>query len=184
MAYRDRWLKYFDHFDINKNNFLDPEDFKIVGEAVDRLFGIPADGSVSTGAIFHDYFVAFIRELDIDKDGKLTREEVLQGAEKYFVGKDASTAPKWWVDLIQKFFQVFDKDHNGSLSLQEVKDYVKKVYPGEDDAKIEHAFEWAKKQSPSGKWDADAVQNTVLTWAGSRDPTPEADVLLPFFYDH
>ena len=32
-------------------------------------------------------FVHFIKELDIDKDGKLSREELILGAEKYFASK-------------------------------------------------------------------------------------------------
>jgi hypothetical protein len=40
--------------------------------------------------------------MDTDKDGKLTREEVIQGAEQHFLGKNFDTAPG-----MSSFFKLF-----------------------------------------------------------------------------
>lgn len=34
MAYKQRWLIYFDHFDIDHSGFIDAEDFAVIGKVI------------------------------------------------------------------------------------------------------------------------------------------------------
>jgi hypothetical protein len=52
-------------------------------------------------------FVSFIKEMDIDKDGQLSREELLQGVEKHFIGRDENTAPRMLLSIYLFIFCAF-----------------------------------------------------------------------------
>eukprot|EP00026_Physarum_polycephalum_P018575 Phypoly_transcript_20212.p1 GENE.Phypoly_transcript_20212~~Phypoly_transcript_20212.p1 ORF type:complete len:186 (+),score=36.21 Phypoly_transcript_20212:111-668(+) len=180
MAYKDRLDEYFDLFDVKKDGFLDPADYAVIGSQLDIVFGFPSDDPHSASKLFYDFFASFIRELDSNKDGKLSKEEFFEGIEQHFIGRTFDTAPAWWKDRAAGVFKVFDKNKNGELSLDEVKSYVKLMNPKETDENIEHALEWAKKLR-SGKFDAETFIEVILIWTTSPGPVPEADTLLPFF---
>jgi hypothetical protein len=143
MAYKQRWLAYFERLDADKSGFVDPNDTKYYNQVcfsfslfiyfgflipklinffkkdVARIFGkaswVPGSENCSwrlpqlvssiiiiiycairfKKRTFFDWgsITSFIKEFDANKDGKVSKEELLNGVEKLFVGKNPDTVP-------------------------------------------------------------------------------------------
>lgn len=52
MAYKQRWLVYFDHFDTNHNGFIEPEDFALIGKVTIFIL-----------IFFIQLFISFIKKI-------------------------------------------------------------------------------------------------------------------------
>jgi len=184
MAYKQRWLGYFKVLDANNSGFIDPGDAAIVGKRLATTFGF-AEGSPQYHGIvkaLEGYLTNLIKDFDINKDGKVSREELIESVDKLFVGKGIEHLPGWWIANLELFFKAFDTNNNGELSLEEVTHIIKKVTPHESAENIAHAYKWAQNHSHSkGKYDANTLVAILYEWATSPAPTPEAEILMPFF---
>jgi Ca2+-binding EF-hand superfamily protein len=183
MAYRDRWVAYFNALDANKTGFIQPSDAIFIGKKVAAVYGV-TDGSPEYTAILNaspKVVDGIINACDADKDGKVSLEELLSGVENTIIGKTAHTLPECYASPLEEYFRAADLSHNGIISLEEMIIGIKKVAPHESEERVKNAYQWAAQQSSSGKYDKEALLHVGLQWATSPDPTPEADILIGYF---
>jgi len=180
MAYKQRWLSYFEVLDGDHNGHINSADAAIVGKELAHRYhyaeGTPAYHAITKS--FHDYVEHLIKAFDANKDGKVTKEELLAAVEKFFIGKSVGEAPDWWKSNVEGIFTAFDANNNGEISLQEFTHLWKNANPAESEDRLAHAYKWAVSHSSSGKFDAHALSTVSHIWATSPNPTPEADVIL------
>jgi len=121
-----------------------------------------------------------IKDLDSNSDGIVTKEELLAGVEKFFIGKDYLTVPRWAQVEGERLFEVLDVNKNGELSFEEVSTFSKKSGSNASNTELRHAYDYAKNLG-GGIFDKIAFRKLLFVWASSPDPVPEFDVLIPFF---
>eukprot|EP00026_Physarum_polycephalum_P017382 Phypoly_transcript_18594.p1 GENE.Phypoly_transcript_18594~~Phypoly_transcript_18594.p1 ORF type:complete len:187 (+),score=31.31 Phypoly_transcript_18594:72-632(+) len=183
MAYKQRWLEYFDILDANKNGFIEPGDLENIAQTLSKFLRVPENHpKVTTGVEANKRFLtALIKDLDTNKDGKVSREELLAGVERLFVGKTPQTLPAWWRDNIKQFFETNDLDNNGVLSYEELARDIRGTTPTETEENIKAAYDWAIKLSPAGVFNAEVAIAGSFVWATSPDPEPECTRIYAFW---
>jgi len=181
MAYKQNWLGLFAIFDVEKKGYVVPADAKHIAGNLAKFFGIPEDSDrIPAGAsAFSEFFNDFIKTFDLNKDGKVTKEEFLYGIEQKFVGKSVDNQPDFWKVHVIDFFRVYDTNKNGELSYEEVYESVKRPDPSASSGDIKAAYEWALTKSTTGKFDAETFFHIVYIWGTSTENSPEAVLLLP-----
>jgi len=123
-----------------------------------------------------------IKEFDANGDGKVSREELLDGVDQKFVGKTAKELPGWFRENIATFFKSFDMDNNGELSFEELIAMYNLVAPEYTADALKSAYEWVIKISPNGKYDVDGLLELVHIWGTSSERVPLANLVMdPFF---
>eukprot|EP00026_Physarum_polycephalum_P014049 Phypoly_transcript_14519.p1 GENE.Phypoly_transcript_14519~~Phypoly_transcript_14519.p1 ORF type:complete len:127 (+),score=24.12 Phypoly_transcript_14519:512-892(+) len=114
---------------------------------------------------------------------QVSKEELLAGVENHFIGKKPSELPDWWKIHVTTVINILDHNKNGELSLEECTKNIQHWAPSISAEKISAAYEWLIKHSITGKADAAAFSDIVVyQWATNPEPTPEADILAPFFH--
>lgn len=123
-----------------------------------------------------------IKEFDVNKDGKVSKEELITGVEKVIVGKPVEALPAWWRENINNIFNAIDTNKNGELSLEESIKALHNFNPAETEANITAAYKWAVQHGPSkGRYDANTLNYVIFLWASSPDDIPEVTTLTPYF---
>eukprot|EP00026_Physarum_polycephalum_P009091 Phypoly_transcript_09202.p1 GENE.Phypoly_transcript_09202~~Phypoly_transcript_09202.p1 ORF type:complete len:188 (+),score=38.43 Phypoly_transcript_09202:815-1378(+) len=183
MAYKQRWMEYFDVLDANKNGFIEPSDLDNIATTLSKFLRVPEDHQkVKTGVEANKrFFAGLIKDLDANKDGKVSREELLAGVEKLFVGKNPQALPQWWKDNLKQFFETNDLDQNGVLSYEELARDIRGTTPTETDENIKASYDWIIKISPTGKLDAEAALAGAFVWATSPNLEPECTRIYAFW---
>jgi len=184
MAYKQRWVNYFEVLDADHSGFIEPKDAALHGKEVAVRLGF-AEGTPGYNHLIqsHEKYVeGLIASFDANKDNKVSRTELIEAVEKLFVGKSVDELPAFWTENISTSFKALDTNHNGELSKEEVTHFVKKLTPHVSDAEIAQAYQWAKEHSLSkGKFDAHTLLIISYIWATSPELTLEAEILFPVF---
>jgi len=174
MAYKQRWLDYFELLDANGNGTIDAGDVGAAGERAEAsgLF------TPATLAQYKQHLAEIInhliKEYDANKDGKITKEEWLAGIEKGFIGKSQEAGPAWWNDVLGKIFATVDKNNNGEISEDEYVKAVTTLSPTTSADAVRKAYNNVKGP---GKFDVEVVRKLYWRWATSPDSDPEIDTL-------
>jgi hypothetical protein len=84
-----------------------------------------------------------IKACNANKDGKVTKEELLKAVEKHFVGKSYDQAPDWFKHNMDRAFQAH-ANKNGEISEDEIVKAVTKADPYASVDKIKAAFHHLK----------------------------------------
>eukprot|EP00026_Physarum_polycephalum_P016767 Phypoly_transcript_17763.p1 GENE.Phypoly_transcript_17763~~Phypoly_transcript_17763.p1 ORF type:complete len:187 (+),score=38.14 Phypoly_transcript_17763:99-659(+) len=186
MAYKQRWLEYFEALDADGSGAIDPGDLSYATKTFSKMLGKPEDSAEvkSHAAAYSTFFHDLVKAFDINKDGSISKDELLAGVEKYFIGKTPETVPDWWKAHVLQAFEAVDINGDGDLSVEEKVSFVKRLVPSASEADITAAYAWGIKQGSSGKYDATTLSRIVFKWATDPNPTPEASLLLPFFSKH
>eukprot|EP00026_Physarum_polycephalum_P016246 Phypoly_transcript_17116.p1 GENE.Phypoly_transcript_17116~~Phypoly_transcript_17116.p1 ORF type:complete len:138 (+),score=20.93 Phypoly_transcript_17116:297-710(+) len=99
--------------------------------------------------------------------GKVSKEDLLVGVEKHFIGKTPDTLPDWWKNNAKELLDGIDTNKRGELTFEETTTMLKRVTPATPDADIAEGFQWICNLSPSGKFDATTVSVLLFQWATS-----------------
>jgi len=183
MAYKQRWQDFFEVLDSNHNGFVEPTDGPIVGKKIAAALGKEEGGEEYKEIVesFDEFLKEVIHGFDLDKDGKVSKEEFFVSVDNIFIGKKLEEIPDWWKTRIAESFYVLGADHLGTVTKEGVVDNIHRFSPGVPVAAIEKAYDWAAGLSGSGKYDVNGFYKVVYEWATNPNPTPEADILTPFF---
>eukprot|EP00026_Physarum_polycephalum_P019160 Phypoly_transcript_21032.p1 GENE.Phypoly_transcript_21032~~Phypoly_transcript_21032.p1 ORF type:complete len:159 (+),score=34.89 Phypoly_transcript_21032:134-610(+) len=147
----------------------------------------PADSAEVKGAVaaYRKFFECLIKDFDANKDGKVSKEELINGVEKQFIGKKTSELPGWWKESVTNAFNYFDVDKDGSCSLEETTKNFQSLSPNTSAEDIAKAYKWVQDHSASGKFDGPAFSDLIVyNWATSPDTIPEVYTFTPFFRPH
>jgi len=178
-SYKERWAEYFDILDADGSGFIDPNDSS---NFVKRLASyLPPSELPKIGQRHGDLFRKLLKEYDANKDGKISKDELLAAVEKVFVGKTVDTAPAWWREHTAETFALMDYKKIGEILVEDIIVTFKILSPTETEENIRNAYTWVTISSKSGKYDQVAYVDLVFGWASSRSSTPQATVLLPLF---
>eukprot|EP00026_Physarum_polycephalum_P017296 Phypoly_transcript_18472.p1 GENE.Phypoly_transcript_18472~~Phypoly_transcript_18472.p1 ORF type:complete len:202 (+),score=49.84 Phypoly_transcript_18472:34-606(+) len=187
MAYKQRWLEYFELLDADKSGFIDLGDLANATDMYSKVLRKPADSADVKGAVavYRKFFELLIKDFDTNKDGKVSKEELLSGVEKHFIGKKASELPAWWKEQVTAAFNFFDIDKDGSLSLEETTKNFQSLSKNTSAEDLAKAYNWVASHSASGKFDGPAYSDLIVyNWATSPDTIPEVYTLTPYFRPH
>jgi len=180
MAYKQRWLEYFEVLDVNGDGFIDRSDVDGVVNLAAKNVTNPA-ALAEIRAVATEFNANLIREFDANRDGKVSKEEWLQGVEKVFVGKTVETAPQWWQDLATRTFVAADINKNGEIAEEEYVKNVGNLSPSTNVEDVKKAYRHFKGE---GKFDVASFKRVLFTWASSPNAEPEATTLTPYFRKH
>lgn len=118
---RQKFLDLFDKFlDLNQSGFVDPGDAGEWARANLKHAGVAAQSpeGQALAALVRSFWGGFIRELDANKDGAVSKDELLAGIEKL-----SDTQPETLKTLARDgakvFMQTLDKDRDGKISRDE-----------------------------------------------------------------
>jgi len=190
MAYKQRWSDLFAILDISNTPAIDKKDADTLSQNIASHFGQLLQGNATMQA-FDSFFVDLIQ--NFGKDGKMTKEQLIQGVEKNLVGK-SSSLPAWWTASVGALFTAYNINKEiGILSVADVADVVHRFQPGATQAAIQNAYNWALHLNdlpktpfqggpgPVETFNSITFSEVVFQWGTSAQPTPEAQLLLPFF---
>eukprot|EP00026_Physarum_polycephalum_P015390 Phypoly_transcript_16057.p1 GENE.Phypoly_transcript_16057~~Phypoly_transcript_16057.p1 ORF type:complete len:189 (+),score=41.26 Phypoly_transcript_16057:97-663(+) len=182
MAYKLTWNAFFDLYDTDKSGDVSPEDVKGAARYFIEKYNISKDSPDYEKAIkcYDDFFGGFFKATDTNKNGKVTREELINTMTKI---KEAGyeNAPAWWRDGGESHFGVVDKNKTGEISLEELTEFVKKERPAYTDADIEHAYKWGLQTVGREKLDKEAYFHLNYIWGTDTEPHHELDIIFPFW---
>jgi len=177
MAYKQRWLAYFEVLDANSDGAIDQLDVEGI-VAIAQKTGTTPEVLHQIRAAATDSIANLIKEFDSNRDGKINREEWLSGVEKSFIGKTIETAPAWWKDVVARTFNAVDINKNGEIAEEEYVKEVSRMSPATSPDAVRAAYH--KFKGP-GKFDVEAFKRLMFVWASSPNPEPEAEALTPIF---
>eukprot|EP00026_Physarum_polycephalum_P017786 Phypoly_transcript_19125.p1 GENE.Phypoly_transcript_19125~~Phypoly_transcript_19125.p1 ORF type:complete len:186 (+),score=39.20 Phypoly_transcript_19125:119-676(+) len=182
MAYKQRWAGFFDLFDSDGSGFISLADVKGAAQHFIKTFGLKPGTKEYDGAVlaYDHFFAGFIKDVDQNGDGKVTREELANAVEKAKAA-GISAAPGWWRSANAELFQVVDTNHNGEISLQELTEFTKKVTPNQSQEAIRKAYEWALKTANTPVLNGEAFWILNFVWGVSEEPNPELDIIFPYW---
>eukprot|EP00026_Physarum_polycephalum_P015783 Phypoly_transcript_16555.p1 GENE.Phypoly_transcript_16555~~Phypoly_transcript_16555.p1 ORF type:complete len:122 (-),score=27.12 Phypoly_transcript_16555:54-419(-) len=121
--------------------------------------------------------------MDANKDNVVTKDEFHAAVEKIVAGGPAKL-PEWFAGSIKAVFPIIDTNKNGDISFDEAQASVKRITPSQNDEAIHKAYDWLKGKSKTGKVDPDTVFEGIWEWASSPNPTPEAEIIFPYYRRH
>ncbi|MCX4751189.1 EF-hand domain-containing protein [Kitasatospora sp. NBC_01287] len=105
--YKVRTLELFDRLDVDRSGYINASD----------LTGAAAGRSVLITGI--------IEAADANKDGKVSREEMLNHVERAMVGRSPDTLPEYLRKFTAGAFTLMDADRTGTVSKAEFEQYLK-----------------------------------------------------------
>jgi len=183
MAYKNRLSELFTLLDINNTSFVAQKDVDAVSKNIASVLGQAVGSSTMQG--FDTFFTALIQ--NFGKDGKLTKDQLIQGVESTLVGKDVDNAPAWWSASVNSLFNAYNINNKQILTVADVSQVVLKFKPSATPASIQRAYDWVLDNGkgipkPPAPFDSGTFPKIVFQWETSAVQTPEADLLLPFFY--
>lgn len=117
-AYKQRVLELFDLIDTSRSGFVDP------GDLAPRSEGQSAE-QVQRGEAVGRIVTEIIRSSDSNKDGKLSKDEMLHWVERTMVGKTPETLPDPVKNLARAVFAFMDADGSGKVGKAEFEKYLK-----------------------------------------------------------
>jgi len=178
VAYKQRWLDYFEMLDSNNNGTIDVGDVEAAGKIAEASGHFTGAALVQYKQHIAEVVGHLIKEYDSNKDGKVTKEEWLAGIEKAFIGKSQDAAPAWWNEVLGGFFAAADANKNGEISEDEFVKAVTTLSPKVTADAVKKAYNHVKGP---GKFDAAVFRKLYWIWATSPNPEPEVDILASTF---
>ncbi|MER5871021.1 EF-hand domain-containing protein [Streptomyces sp. NPDC002044] len=117
----DRKLeRAFTHLDVNDDRVIDEHDIIGLGSRLLTALDEPADSpkaaKVMGGLV--DFWVELFKELDVDKDHKLTQAEYKQGMTRLFQD-DGAAYDRSFRPMVQAILTVVDTNGDGHISPEE-----------------------------------------------------------------
>ncbi|KAF7257688.1 hypothetical protein EG68_05267 [Paragonimus skrjabini miyazakii] len=110
----------FNSVDTDKDGFLNKAE---IGTCLEK-FGFKKERAAE-----------FIKVFDLNKDGKISKDEFMKAAQKKIADREISCA---W---LRRTFRTIDKDRSGKLSAKELKDFLQSqhnfIFPSAVDQWIE-----------------------------------------------
>eukprot|EP00026_Physarum_polycephalum_P012369 Phypoly_transcript_12669.p1 GENE.Phypoly_transcript_12669~~Phypoly_transcript_12669.p1 ORF type:complete len:211 (+),score=33.99 Phypoly_transcript_12669:26-658(+) len=183
MAYMQRWMDYFDLLDVDKNGVIDSMDLYRTSQIVQTEMDKYENSEEIQQAIsaYNTIFNGFMEDFDEDKDGRVTKEDVLFGVQKHFIGQTLETIPAWWKESSKHMIEAADLDKDGELSLEETRRYLKMADPALSDTAIEASFAWVKGLAISNRFDATAAFKFYYVWATCPEYPPQLHPISAIF---
>ncbi|MFJ2510148.1 EF-hand domain-containing protein [Streptomyces griseoviridis] len=117
-AYKQRVLGLFDRLDKDGRGDINPNDLAYV----EGLSGArPTPLALGTRGLV----LGLVRHSDANKDGRVSREELLSYVDKAMVGTTPETLPEYVRDFVSTVFAVMDPDRSGRVSRAAFEEYLK-----------------------------------------------------------
>jgi Ca2+-binding EF-hand superfamily protein len=117
-AYRERVLGLFERLDKDRNGDISPSDLALVGGSTGPR---PTPLALRTVGLVE----GFIRHSDANRDGKVSREELLTYVDKAMVGTTPETLPEYVRRFASTLFALMDTDDSGRVNRAAFEEYLK-----------------------------------------------------------
>lgn len=116
-AYKQRALQLFDLLDTDRSGYIDPAD-------IARRVEGQSETQAEAAQIVHGLVMGFIRSGDANKNGAVSKDELLAHMEKAMVGKSPDTTPGYLREFTSAVFTLMDADKSGKVSKAEFEQYL------------------------------------------------------------
>ncbi len=113
------WQDLFTELDIDRDNKVTPEEYKV---GMTRLYG---QGGPAYDRSFRPMMQAILTVVDTDNDGRISPEEFHKAQEAF----DTELSP----DDAEALFRRIDANGDGTLTVDELLDAVRDYYTGTDE---------------------------------------------------
>ncbi|MGP3755691.1 Ca2+-binding protein, EF-hand superfamily [Streptomyces sp. LamerLS-316] len=116
-AYVQRVMELFERLDKDRDGTVNLHDLAYV----EGLSGQPTPLALGTRTLLHE----LVRHSDANKDGKVSRDELLNYVGKAMVGTTPETLPAYVREFVSTVFAVMDTDRSGRVNRAAFEEYLK-----------------------------------------------------------
>ena len=174
---KQKFLDLSDKFlDLNRSGFVDPGDAGEWARANLKHAGVAAQSpeGQALAAVVRAFWGGFIRELDSNKDGAVSKDELLAGIEK--LSDQPETLRTIAKDGAKVFMQTLDKDRDGKISRDEFVAFYSANAP---DARSEGEQRFQRLDATgSGFLTIESVEQAWMDYFFSDDPNAPGNWIL------
>ncbi|MFJ5845533.1 EF-hand domain-containing protein [Streptomyces sp. NPDC092903] len=117
-AYKQRVLELFARLDKEGSGGINPSDLMYVEELSGSR---PTPLALGTRGLV----LGFVRHSDANKDGRVSREELLHYVDKAMVGTTPETLPEYVREFVSTVFAVMDPDRSDRVTRAAFEEYLK-----------------------------------------------------------
>ncbi|RCJ23178.1 hypothetical protein A6S26_01070 [Nostoc sp. ATCC 43529] len=116
---------FFGGLDVDKNGFVEPEDFDQIASNFARIRGLEPGSSDYENlhnqviSIWKNYWI----NADLNQDNKVSLDEYLEICNQQFVADNDSSAAAWEQPM-EALFEVIDIDNDEKIALEEYKQLI------------------------------------------------------------
>ncbi|MEV7659611.1 EF-hand domain-containing protein [Streptomyces anulatus] len=161
-AYKQRALELFDLLDADRSGFIDAGD-------VARADGEASAARQRKTEEARSFTIALVRAADVNKDGKVSKEEMLAYVERSMVGRTPETLPDFVRHIADAAFGLMDTDRTGKVDKAEFEQYL--ALPSHNTPAASAADEFTQLDR-DGDGTLTVVDLHIATHAFFTDPCP------------